>query len=527
MHEVKFSIIFFFVSVAFLSAQGLNYIYKPDKSLSAVNLRYNEQSSSFDVLINESIEENFEQVLTITDKKNNIVGYTNGKFVWGVNGDTIPNGDSLGWTKSWEMITTQAIHFKTETINSAVILPTSSDSLWLLFYQDFVWKYDVDNFALPYMEECGEAEFAYTSEHLYMAKIRMYKDGHLLIFPNERDIPVVKDFMIHKSLMVVQHANAKDYWILAPCQHNSTAYSVMVSDSTATVIGNFQFSGTNINHIWFGNGTTRFNYLGDKIVRLNYRHYVKSNFSQKPFTQYIELLNFDRCEGKVTNRISLDSFPRPDRYGAKMDAIFSKDDRYLYVSERYSLVRKDLTTQTGILVDQDTIIQYDRNFTGSESASFDDFTVLNYFPDGRIWMHGLGSSPYLHLISNPTAEDIEDVGYINKYITLPEDPKNPSKLLKAKYSHTWDLLPREPIDCTPVNTQNLINQAIFIYPNPVSNKLTIKGISVGTNIMIINLTSGLTVYQGVMAEDDLDVSTIQNGIYAIKTSYSQIKFVKL
>ena len=163
MHEVKFSIIFFFVSVAFLSAQGLNYIYKPDKSLSAVNLRYNEQSSSFDVLINESIEENFEQVLTITDKKNNIVGYTNGKFVWGVNGDTIPNGDSLGWTKSWEMITTQAIHFKTETINSAVILPTSSDSLWLLFYQDFVWKYDVDNFALPYMEECGEAEFAYTS----------------------------------------------------------------------------------------------------------------------------------------------------------------------------------------------------------------------------------------------------------------------------------------------------------------------------------------------------------------------------
>ncbi|MBL0102063.1 MAG: hypothetical protein IPP49_20175 [Saprospiraceae bacterium] len=47
------------------------------------------------------------------------------------------------------------------------ILPTSGDSLWLLFYQDFVWKYDVDNFSLPYMEECGEAEFGYTSENLY------------------------------------------------------------------------------------------------------------------------------------------------------------------------------------------------------------------------------------------------------------------------------------------------------------------------------------------------------------------------
>lgn len=135
------------------------------------------------------------------------------------------------------------------------------------------------------------------------------------------------------------------------------------------------------------------------------------------------MMSFDRCEGKVTHRISLDSFPRPERYGAKMDAIFSKDDRYLYISERYSLVRKDLTNQTGLLVDQDTIIQYNRNATGSESASFDDFTVVNYFPDGRIWMQGLGSSPYLHLISNPTADEVEDVGYINKYITLPEDPK--------------------------------------------------------------------------------------------------------
>ncbi len=35
------------------------------------------------------------------------------------------------------------------------------------------------------------------------------------------------------------------------------------------------------------------------------------------------MMSFDRCEGKVTHRISLDSFPRPERYGAKMsDAMF-------------------------------------------------------------------------------------------------------------------------------------------------------------------------------------------------------------
>ncbi len=71
---------------------------------------------------------------------------------------------------------------------------------------------------------------------------------------------------------------------------------------------------------------------------------------------------------------------------------------------------------------------------GSESASFDDFTVENYFPDGRIlWTCKVGAdSPCYTLISNPTADEVEDVGYINKYITLARRSKKSNQIVKSK-----------------------------------------------------------------------------------------------
>ncbi len=512
-----------------LYAQGLNYIYKPHPHKSAVNLRYDDALGKFDIKINEDIKSNFEQVLTITDKNNNMVGYTNGRFVWGVEGDTIPNGDSLGWTKSWEMITSRISKFKTETMQSAVVLPTSNDSLWLLFYQDFVWKYDVDNFHLPYLQEFGEVEFIYTAEHLYMAKIRMQKDGSLYILPEERDIPLVKDFLIHRSLMVVQHANAKDFWILAPCQHNEKAYSILVSDSTVSVRGQHYFSDNNTKHIWFGLGCSRFNYSGDKIVRLNFRYFDVPDFPAKAYTQYIELMGFDRCQGKVTRCISLDSFPRPsDGYGAKMDAIFSKNDRYLYISERFSLVRKDLLSNTPLLVKLDTIIKYNRKPTSwAELNSFDNFSVLNYFPDGRIWMHGYGSESHFHLINYPDEDNISDIKYTSKYITLPSDPKKPEELLVAKFSHTWELFPRHPMECSPTSQYDFSLIKPKLYPNPTSDILYIGDIDIGSSISISHIHTGQNILNSIYTNEGIDVSNLEAGIYLLKVNGHYNKFIKI
>jgi len=511
-----------------LNAQGLNYIYKPHTNKSAVNLKYNETEEKFDIKVNENIKGSLEQVLTITDRNNNMVGYTNGHFVWGIKGDTIDNGDSLGWTKSWEMITTKISRYKTETMHSAVVLPTSSDSLWLLFYQDFVWKYDVDNFHLPYLQEFGEVELIYTSDHLYLAKIRMRKDGSLYILNHERDIPIVNDFLIHRSLMAVQHANAKDFWIIAPCQHNEKAYSILVSDSIVSVRGNHYFSENNTKHIWFGLGCSRFNFSGDKIVRLNYRFYDVPDFPAKAYTQYIELMGFDRCEGKVTHRISLDSFPRPDGYGSKMDAIFSKNDRYLYISERFSLVRKDLLSSSPLLVGLDTIIQYNRKPTSwAEFYSFDDFAVLNYFPDGRIWMHGDDRTNYFHLINQPDQDNIKDIEYISKYITLPIDPNQPEERLEAQFSHTWELLPRLPVECLSISQDDISKTLPHLHPNPTSNNLYIADIEIGIKISIYNIQSGQNVCNSIYTKEGIDVSNLQAGVYILNVNEHHIKFIKI
>lgn len=525
-----YKILFFILFCKLINAQGLNYIYKPNPNISAVNIKYNQKNENFDVIVNDKIKNPFEQVLTITDKYNNMLGYTNGKFVWAANGDTITNGDSLGWTKSWEMITTKISRFKSQTSKTAIVLPTSSDSLWLLFYQDFVWKYDVDNFHLPYMEEAGEVEFIYTADHLYLSKVRLNKDGKLYIAPEEKDIPVVKDFLIYWSLMAVQHANGSDFWILAPCQNTSEAYSILVSDSIVSVKGKYQFTDTNTKHLWFDYGSIRFSFTGDKIVKLNYKYQSPEYLPNNSYMQYIELFNFDRCEGKVIDRITIDSFPRPKEYGANMDAIFSKNDQYLYISENYSLVRKDLTRPGKFLNNLDTIVKFDRNPTSFlQLDTTDQCTALNYFPDGRIWMNGLWDQSFFSTINDPDAPNIGDVGYTSKAIILPNDPKNPEKKLLANFSHTWYLSPRPSFECSindKVDDSSSIPKLI-VYPNPTSDYISIKGLPNTNSIRIINLYSGQEIFNGILHNNSLDVSMYVSGVYAIITHNSIIKFIKL
>ncbi len=513
-----------------LYSQGLNYLYYPSNNQSAANVRYLEAEGTFETIAID-IPERFDQVITITNRDNNLVGYTNGRFVWNREGNIIPNGDSLGWTKSWEIYqaSAQAI-FKNETVNTAIVLPTTNDSLWLLLYQDYISYYDVDNFHLPWLLEADRFELFFYSSTLYMAKIRLMKDGQLVILATERDIPILEDFMIYKSLMAVSHANGEDWWVIAPCQHEDTAYSIMVSDTNVTVKGKHFFSPNNSKHLWFGWGTSRFSYSGEKIARINYKWFNTRFLPEKYFTQYIEIMGFDRCTGKVTEHLALDSFPRPNGFGAKMDALFSRDDRYLYISEQYSLVRKDLSDGYPLLSKLDTIRKFNRNpSTWEEFYSFDDFSVLNYLPDGRIWMAPFSWTPHFHLLEYPEANDSQDVGYMSRYYTLIEDPLNPGVPLNARYSHTWHTFKSPSIDCEGVTTRDISNDKtlnVRLYPNPVMDLLYLDTDTSNYNIQIVHMATGRVVHNFIYYGQGIDVSHLHPGMYSLHINGQATKFIK-
>jgi len=72
-----------------------------------------------------------------------------------------------------------------------------------------------------------------------------------------------------------------------------------------------------------------------------------------------------------------------------------------------------------------------------------------------------------------------------------------------------------------------VESSIFVFPNPVKETLTVKGVKKGAVINLYGLTGGLL--QTVPAQDNstnIDVSSLKQGIYLLKVGEKTIKFIK-
>ena len=72
-----------------------------------------------------------------------------------------------------------------------------------------------------------------------------------------------------------------------------------------------------------------------------------------------------------------------------------------------------------------------------------------------------------------------------------------------------------------------VESSIFVFPNPVKEKLTVNGVKKGTLIGLYDLSGGLL--QTIPAEENstnINVSALQQGVFFLRAGEQTIKFIK-
>ena len=78
-----------------------------------------------------------------------------------------------------------------------------------------------------------------------------------------------------------------------------------------------------------------------------------------------------------------------------------------------------------------------------------------------------------------------------------------------------------------VDIENPDVAVVFVFPNPVENYLTVTGVNKNVKINLLDINGNLL--QSIITQDnitDVDVSSLQKGIYLLQIGEQVVKFIK-
>ncbi len=217
---------------------------------------------------------------SISDSSGNLLFYTNSLQVWDKDDNVMPNGNDLaGLSGPYGSSITQGC---------LIVQQPSSFTEYYLFTLNYLF--------------------------LYTSVVNMTLNGGFGDVTEEKNIQLSEDEMTEK-LNAVKHANGRDWWVIAHSSFGNTYYKYLVTPDgiegpylqnigveTTTKTGRF--------------GEMVFSEQGDKLVSV-YN------------VEILDLYDFDRCTGEISNWVDLRNDEPTTIYGAS----FSPDGCKLYVSE--------------------------------------------------------------------------------------------------------------------------------------------------------------------------------------------------
>jgi hypothetical protein len=216
---------------------------------------------------------------TISDTNGNLLFYTNGVTVWNKNHQVMDNGAGLNGHIS--------------STQSSLIVPwPSNDSLFYIFTTDAVGLFNGLQYSLVNIFENNG-----------LGKI------------------ILKNVLLHspvcEKLTATHHENGKDVWVLAHEWNSNKFLSYLIAKEGLINCPVIDEVGSSHNGpIANSQGEMKFTSDGKKIALALY------------VSQYVEVFDFDKASGKVSNPFSLDNIFLP--YGVS----FSPNGNYLYITDR-------------------------------------------------------------------------------------------------------------------------------------------------------------------------------------------------
>lgn len=201
----------------------------------------------------------------------------------------------------------------------------------------------------------------------------------------ERLKPLVQDSMSWGKITAVKHGNGRDWWFIVPIKESNRHYLGLVTPN-GIKIAKSEAAGSRI-----------YDGLGQVVFTPNGKMYIKANDIDLTLNPKVEIYDFDRCSGRLSNQRTLVI----EHEGFSLGLAVSPDSRYLYVTRTTIAYQYDLTAPD-IAETQKVVAEWD-GFVSNNNNSV--FWLSQLAPDGRIYIGSLNSTFHLHYINFPNRSD--------------------------------------------------------------------------------------------------------------------------
>ncbi|MBP9549894.1 MAG: T9SS type A sorting domain-containing protein [Chitinophagales bacterium] len=364
-----------------------------------------------------------EACCSISDSSGNLMFYSSSYTVWNINNEIMVNGEHLGGSELG--------NYPSTISNGCVVLQKPlSKNLYYIFISD--------------------------GQKLIYSIIDMNLNGGdgEVISKNQ----LLIDTLAGEKIAAAKHANGRDWWIFI---HETISSNFIKFLITPYMIEGpyIQSIGKDYNLLLNPIGEMLFSQQGDKLISVT-------------ASGIIDLFDFDRCSGELSNWIDLRNIDINEAYGAS----FSSDGCYIYLSKynepsqiyQFNLCRSDII-ESRILIFENPFPDY---FIGQHQLGPDNKIYIPFSykmaPSDIYELQNMN----LNVINNPDANGLDclfDTANISLggHKSLLGLPNFPNYNLGALAGSECDTI------IAGINHIDKVPDEINIYPNPASNTINI------------------------------------------------------
>jgi hypothetical protein len=409
---------------------------------------------------------NFENTMAVMpDSIGNILFYTNGCYVASSLGDTMENGAGLnpGEMANWTCPTSG---YAAPLGAMALPLP-GSKHLYYLFHMGVRYN--------------PERKLSYGP--FYYSIIDMELNGGKGAVISKNNIVIDGNL---EPFVSVRHGNGRDWWLVFPEYSTNRYYKILFSTQGLQKIDN-QTIGESLSC----------RYIGSSAFSTNGMRYARQQHCG------IVIMDFDRCSGQFSNERFI-KMPFNAIFGGGV--AFAKDGDKLLISTQLSIQEVDLSLPVPVL---DTVVA-STNIAGAS------LLLMQYAPNGKIYLSNLGRTQAYHVINTPNEPIIgfQQRGLpVSNYVvrTLPNYPNYRLYDISGSICDTLGIDP-------PLATKSPSFRQLEIWPNPTQGQLILHSESQIEEIMIFDALGKNLIHlwpEKTNVQFDMDVTQLPVGIYFI------------
>jgi len=343
----------------------------------------------------------------ICDNQGNLLFYFNGQDIEDVSFAEMLNGSNINDAPA---------HIGYDLPQGAIILP---------------WPGHPDHYVL-FHKTLGTSWFGWGAYELRYSVIDMNGNNELGEVVQRRRF-LLYEPLAFGQLTATKHANGRDWWLLENPRNSNLYYRYLI-DSYGVQRMEDQVIGEPVN-----------TGLGQAVFSPDGRFYVRFNTISATLGCYLNIYEFDRCTGLLSNPLS-QHLDIPAFAGG---VAISPNSQYLYITTTPQIDQYDLQSPD-ILASRQTVAEYD----GFGDPFSTTFYQIQLAPDGKMYACVAGGSKYLHIIHQPDlpglACQVEQHGYQLPTYNASSIPNFPNYRLG-------------PIDGSPCDTLGINNVPVALF----------------------------------------------------------------